>query len=541
MPKGDVKVLYGGKDVFSGICPAPYLFFEKEYIEYGSSWGSKYAFSIEGQITGKLGPAAFYDLENKKNQLISGFLQDNQPISITEDGVKIFDSDICLIDNISFEESKYYALLPFSISASCYDSGSFSQNYGVLNPVDSWDFSEEKDGTVSLTHTVSAAGFNTSGVAAVNNAKKWVSSRTGISNKIESLKIKNISGSCYVLDSVSEKIDRFNGAYSVDEKYKADLFSGMCGPGILRYSIDVSKNSEDGLTEVVVDGSVIGKNNIGLSNISALRNRVLNFDFFSDALASADKSTGSKALNSTPFSRRISENENSSEVSFSFSYDDNPIPPGMAKCVHKVTLSEDLIKNIIDIKLDAKILCDRGDISLRWDAVNDYYKKIFNGYSLASTAYALGGYSKGFPTIPVSESINFDKFNASISYAASWSDRYLPCSETLVSISETVSINPSIYIYTAQPSLQQNGVYNVQNIGCANRTSVSIAIDATARPDKTLAQLESCVFAELDRLKNIYVNGSNVFLDEKVETTDKNYKKISLNYTYSFDGGIIAF
>jgi hypothetical protein len=171
MPKGDVKVLYGGKDVFSGICPAPYLFFEKEYIEYGSSWGSKYAFSIEGQITGKLGPAAFYDLENKKNQLISGFLQDNQPISITEDGVKIFDSDICLIDNISFEESKYYALLPFSISASCYDSGSFSQNYGVLNPVDSWDFSEEKDGTVSLTHTVSAAGFNTSGVAAVNNAK----------------------------------------------------------------------------------------------------------------------------------------------------------------------------------------------------------------------------------------------------------------------------------------------------------------------------------------------------------------------------------
>jgi hypothetical protein len=538
---GDVKVLYNGVNVFSGICPSPFLFFEKEYIEYGSSWGSKYNFTIEGQITGRLGPQSYFDIEDKKNRLISGFLQDNLPLSIIEDGVNIFNSDICSVQSISFDESKYYALLPFSITASCYDSGSFADNYGVLNPTDSWDFSEEKDGTVSVTHSVSAAGFNSSGVKAINNAKKWVNSRTGVSNKVETFKIKNISGSCFVLDSISERIDRFNGSYSIEEKYKADLFSGMCGPGILRYSIDVSKNFEDGITQVNIDGSAIGKNQVGLPDLADLRNRVLSYNFFSDASEAADKTTGSKSLNAVPFSRKITENENASEVSFSFSYDDNPIPPGVAKCVYKATFSEDLIKNIIDVKLDAKITCDRGDISVRWDAVNDYYKKVFNPYSLAVANYTKAGYSKGFSDLPVSENINFDKFNAVISYSASWSDRYLPCSQTLVAISETVSITPSLYIYTAQPSLQQNGVYNIQNIGSATRTSVSISIDATARPDKTLADLKSCVYAELERLKSIYVKNVNLFTDEKTETVDKNYKKISLNYTYSFDGDVITF
>lgn len=538
---GDVKVLYNGVNVFSGICPSPFLFFEKEYIEYGSSWGSKYNFTIEGQITGRLGPQSYFDIEDKKNRLISGFLQDNLPLSIIEDGVNIFNSDICSVQSISFDESKYYALLPFSITASCYDSGSFADNYGVLNPTDSWDFSEEKDGTVSVTHSVSAAGFNSSGIKAINNAKKWVNSRTGVSNKIETFKIKNISGSCFVLDSISEKIDRFNGSYSIEEKYKADLFSGMCGPGILRYSIDVSKNFEDGITQVNIDGSAVGKNQVGLPNLVDLRNRVLGYDFFSDAAEAADKTTGSKSLNTVPFSRKITENENASEVSFSFSYDDNPIPPGVAKCVYKATFSEDLIKNIIDIKLDAKITCDRGDISVRWDAVNDYYKNVFNPYSLAVSNYAKAGYLKGFSDLPMSENINFDKFNAVISYSASWSDRYLPCSQTLVAISETVSITPSLYIYTAQPSLQQDGVYNIQNIGSATRTSVSISIDATARPDKTLADLKSCVYAEIERLKSIYVKNVNLFTDEKTETVDKNYKKISLNYTYSFDGNVITF
>jgi len=539
--QGNVKILYGGKDVFSGICPTPFLYFDKEYIEYGSNWGSKYNFSIEGQITGKLGPNAFYDLESKKNELILNFKKDNLPIKVTEDSSEIFLSDICSIDSISFDQSKYYAVLPFNIKASCYDSGSFGENYGVLEPQDSWDYSESEDGIVSLRHSVSAAGFNSSGVSAIANVKKWAETRTGISKKIDSLKIKNLSASDFVLESFSEQVDRFNGKYSIEEVYRGDLLSSnSTGGGILRYSADVSKNIDDGITKVVIDGSAAGKRNVGEADMALLRAKINAEDFFQYAADYASKSTGSNKLNSEPFSRTITENKDNSEITFSFSYDDNPVPPGQAKCVYKVDLSEDLIKNIVDVKLDAEILCDRGDASIRWTAVKNYYETKFNGYDIALKEYKRAGYAKSFNSTPRTESINYDEFNSKITYSASWSDRYMPYSDILTSITEQVKLTPSLKTYTVQPSLYSNAIHNVQDFGCASRSSVSISISATAKPDKTIEQLKNCVFAELSRLRNIYVKTTNMIVDQKTETVNEKYKKISISYSYSFDGTIVT-
>jgi hypothetical protein len=539
--QGNVKILYGGSDVFSGICPTPFLYFDKEYIEYGSNWGSKYNFSIEGQITGKLGPNSFYDLENKKNQLILNFKKDNLPIKVTEDSSQIFLSDICSIDSISFDQSKYYALLPFSIKASCYDSGTFSGNYGVLEPQDSWDYSESEDGTVSLRHSISAAGFNSSGVSAIANVKKWAATKTGIGKKIDSLKIKNLSGADFILESFSEQVDRFNGKYTIEEVYKGDLLSSnSAGGGILRYSADISKNIDDGITKVTIDGSVAGKKNIGEADMALLRAKINAEDFFQYAADYANKSTGSNKLNSTPFSRTITENKDNSEITFSLTYDDNPVPPGQAKCVYKVDLSENLIKNIVDVKLDAEILCDRGDASIRWTAVKNYYETKFNGYNLALKEYQRAGYTKNFNSTPRTESINYDEFNSKITYSAGWSDRYMPYSDILTSITEQVEVTPSLKTYTIQPSLYSNAVHNVQDFGCASRSSVSISINATAKPDKTIDQLKTCVFAELSRLRNIYVKMTNMIVDQKTETVNEKYKKMSISYSYSFDGTIVT-
>jgi hypothetical protein len=538
--KGDVKILYGNLDIFAGICPAPFVYFDKEYIENGQSWGSKYNLKLDGQITGKLDFNSFYDLEIKKGKLISGFIKDHLSFVIKEDKVTIFSSDICQIESISFDESKYFGVLPFSISASCYDSGSFGNHYGVMNPVDSWEYSESEDSMVSLKHSISAEGFNSSGISAIANVKKWASSRTGIAGKVSSLKIKDISGSDFVLDSFSEQVDRFNGKYSIQENYKADLLSSnSVGFGILRYTFDVNKNIDNGITSVSIEGSVIGKSNIGLADMSLLRAKLNAENFFDLAANCAMKSTGAIKLNSTPVSRSIAENINNSEITFSIKYDDNPIAPGKAKCIYKVELSENLIKKIVDIKLDAEIVCDRGDQSIRWAAVNDYYVKDFKAYNLSLIEYTRAGYTKKFSTTPKTESINFDEFNAKISYSASWSDRYMPYSDILSSISERVEITPSLNIYTIQPSLKFDAEHNVQDFSCASRTSVTISIDATCRPDKTMALLKGCVTNEMDRLKGIYVKYKNLFLDNISETTNDNLRKMSLSRTYSFDGLIV--
>lgn len=539
--QGQVKILYGGLDVFSGICPTPFMYFDKNYIDNSSVWGSKYDIKFEGQITGRIGPNSIYDLENKKNKLISGFRDDNLQLRVLEDGVNIFSSDICQIDSVSFGESKYYGLLPFNISASCYDSGSFGANYGVIDPQDSWDYSESEDGTLSLRHSVSAAGFNSSGVSAISNAKKWVATKTGINKRFSSLRFSSIPVSDYILESISEQVDRFNGRYSLEETYKADLLkTNSAGNGILRYAIDVSKNVDDGITDVSIQGSVVGKKNIGLADMALLRAKINAENFFQIAADAAKKSTQAAKLNDQPYTRSVTENQNASEVSFSINYDDNPVPPGVAKCVYKVELAENLIKNIVDIKIDAEILCERGDASIRWATVKSYYETKFNGYDLALKEYNRAGYSKSFSSTPKTESISFDEFNSKITYSASWSDKYMPYSDILVSISEKVTITPSLKIYTVQPSLQVNGVHNVQDFGCANRASVSISIDAICKPDKTMAQLETCVNAELTRLKNIYVGNTNLFADEKSETKNENMRKMFVSYSYSFDGNIVT-
>lgn len=539
--QGQVKILYGGQDVFSGICPTPFMYFDKNYIEHGSLWGSKYDIKFEGQIVGKLGPNSLYDLESKKDRLVSNFASDNLPIKIVEDGVEIFLSDICQIDSVSFGESKYYAILPFTISASCYDKNSFKSNYGVIDPVDSWVYSENEDGTLSLSHSVSAAGFNSAGESAIKNAKNWVATKTGISKRISSSRFLKAETSDFLLESISEQVDRFNGRYTVEEVYKADLLKeNNTGEGILRYTIDVSKDADRGITDVSIQGSVVGKKNIGLADMALLRSKLNATSFFQIAADAASKSTGASKLNDKPYTRSVTENQNESLISFQINYDDDPIAPGEAKCIYKVELSEDLIKKIVNASIDAEIVCDRGDASVRWGAVTAYYASNFNAYDLVLKEYKRAGYSKTLPNTPRSESINFDEFNNRIGYSASWSDKYMPYPDILSSISEKVTVNPSITVHTIQPSLYVNGVHNVQNFGCASRASVSISIEATCRPDKTVSAMKTCVLAELNRLKSIYVKGGNLFVDENVETVNENMRRMSVSYSCSFDGTIVS-
>lgn len=539
--QGQVKVLYGNSDVFSGVCPTPFVFFDKEYIETASDWGSKYNLKFEGQITGRLGPKSFYDLESKKDNLISRFKNDNLSIKIIEDSASIFESDICQIESLSFDESRYYGLLPFTISASCYDKNSFGANYGVTDPQDSWEYSENEDGTLSLRHSVSAAGFNTSGDSAIVNAKKWVATKTGINKKIDSVRFQSATASDFLLDSFSEQIDRFNGKYSIEEVYKADLLkSNNAGAGILRYSVDVSKQFERGITDVSIQGSVVGKKNVGLADMSILRSKMNAEDFFQIAANFGKSSTGTTKINNIPYSRSVTENQNKSEISFSLRFDDDPVAPGQAKCIYSVELSENLIKNIVEAKINAEIVCERGDSSIRWNAVKAYYETKFNGYDLTLKEYKRAGYSKSFNVTPRSESINFDEFNSKITYSATWSDRYMPYPDILTFISEKVTVTPSLQVYTVQPSLYVNGAHNVQDFGCAGRSSVSIAIEAICRPDKSINQLKTCVFAELSRLRGIYVKPSNLFVDEKSETVDEKMRKMSVSYSYSFDGAIVT-
>ena len=510
-----VKILYDGSDPFnSDETPTPFLSFDKEFIKYGyDEWGQKYNINLKGQLVGELGPTAMQSLEDLRDDILTSFRKDYKRISVLEDGVEVFGAENCCVESIDFDSSRYYGLMDYTINISAYD---FRNNIvggkGIIDPEESWDFSENEDGVISISHSISAAGTPIDGKAGFEIARDWVRSKDSLPPSLMStIRVKQIDAQSLLLDSMSEQVNRFQGTYSIVRNYLVDAFHGssVAGKGILRYTVDGSKDfsSEDQLVTVTIQGSVVGKSDTNPVDMGDLRDRMesLNFaDLASEVAVMVDPDC---SINRAPVSASISENPNDSEITFSYKFNDDENELDEAICDYSVNVSDNLIKNIIDLTINASIISNKGDKSKRWQLVLDYYNSKFNALSLAQAEYRKFGYSRNLNSIPVSETITFDEFNYKIDYTASWSDKYLPCPNVLSSITETVNFSPSIRVHVPKPSLLVNGEHNVQFFGCASRGTFSTEIQGVGKSDSTIDAVRSCVMGELSRIKSKYLSG----------------------------------
>ena len=106
--------------------------------------------------------------------------------------------------------------MPYSVSFTSYTDRSFSEFFGITNPVDNWSFDEQEGKITQATHNVSAVGVKVNATAALVNAKNFVDSRiTGFTNL--SLFQTGVTG---FLISKNESIDKKDDSYSVTETYK---------------------------------------------------------------------------------------------------------------------------------------------------------------------------------------------------------------------------------------------------------------------------------------------------------------------------------
>lgn len=163
--------------------PTPFISRSQTMLEYGNRWGQGTSFTLNGQINA----TGFSDLLNKQNILLSGFSRDFKSLNITEDGENVagFPASNCKINNISFDANKYVNILDYSIDINTYDETLFSGTFGVLNPSDQISFQESQDGTISVSHQVSAQGFPANNKSSIENAKDFVHSQTGWRNSID--------------------------------------------------------------------------------------------------------------------------------------------------------------------------------------------------------------------------------------------------------------------------------------------------------------------------------------------------------------------
>lgn len=443
-----VQILYQGQDPFSGISPVPEMTLENENLFFGGRWGNKKVIQLRGTITGIC--SSFESLISGQKALISGFSQDFGYLSVLDDGVEVFSADIAQIANISFPESPYIQILPYTITINSFDSGAFWQYFGVINPKREIQIDDKEDGTYTMVHTISAKGFNTSGTLnSLENAKAFVAQYTGLTQTGLAQYFSNCLNTGVnligCLTSRAENMNRFDGTYSVVENYRVDP-SGVI-LGLTRYVTDVNTSLQADFTTVNVKGDVTS---CLTGQISNLRNYYQSLDIYGIAEAAYFNALVLTGLNPIPIKSGIVEDYPSKRIDFQVTYN-NDFRPNVY-FDGDVSFSTDEIKKLTTVSMNGAIRARHGTVGDRFAQVVNFYTGT-NFYSYLSGLYSQQGFVyQLYPKFNVHEAA-FDANNGEIKIKLDTSDRDSDANFTL-------SLTPSVAKLV--PIALLNGSYQVQ-------------------------------------------------------------------------------
>jgi hypothetical protein len=471
---------YNNAPILSGQ-PTPLVRKESSFIRYGERWAAKSNITLKGQITG----CTFADLISNQTRLVQNLSKDFQSFEIIENGEVVYTKPYSIIRDIRFSDSSYSYILDYQVNLDCYEENLFSGVFGVLDPNDEWSFEETNDGLVNVTHSISARGFNTSsGISnALNNAKDFVLNRTGLSNIVTPYFTYTGVSFNPCLKSLSEKIDRFNGNYSVTETYVADKYFGL--DGVLRYTVNFECNQE-GLTRVSVQGNVDG---CGMySDISGIRTRYSLFDKYEAANEVYENTTNSGTLNPLYITSGITEDIYLKRLTFNISFDNSTGDSTYLDYGVNIQSGEN---GIITVGFDGQIK-GRGNAKERWQNVQGFYSGL-NPYEYAVQAYNdfSGAYELNLE--PISSGVTYNKFNSQIDVSATWNDSDTP--DGFTDFNYTLNYTPSLQKVSSTPLIDAcNKEYYVVDLGFASRASFSIDgngnIDCSNKPSLAVASVK---------------------------------------------------
>jgi len=545
-----VKINYNGSDAFSGLAPVPYVGREETPIFYSNRWCLVDKITLEGQITGQC--LDFEQLVERQNSLISRFsksfqnfeiLQSGDNSIVTESGIviitesgeilvsasspyfPIYQSPVTRVVSIDFPQNHYADRIPFSIELECYLSGLHSGVYGVIDPVNKFEFERDEEDVVTIVHTCSAKGINTSSSNSnsLTNAKNYVYSISGWDSQIAPLFI-SAPGSGIILDSVEEGVNRFDGSYTVTEKYRYDSLENAAR--ILRYRVDLNSGVEG--ISANINGSIEGGLN---SSISFLRAQYSSFDFYT---AANSLYTGIFAgeLNENPLDFNVVEDSFKNKIDFSINYDDSEYPD--LYLIDSTTINTD--KAGMDslsfrgrFKTRGNCHCDTPN---RWNLLKAYADS-FDLHAFCQAKWEQYGKTTTLMQVPTRISMGENERSCELTLNAEF--RELVGSEIsgLDYLKYTLSVSPAIPIYSKAPVICE-GQYSITDLGYDRRANFSIQGESRISECTSYATGLAAIKSEVNRLAGIYVTGIRKLLVKSNFTQNQqNERLVSFNCVWS--------
>lgn len=309
--------------------------------------------SLVGQITG----CSLSDLKTSKTSLIDGLSSGFKTLTV---GAASYPYAKPI--SVSFQDSNLVKSIPYNIDFEALEEKDFSQFYGIEDPIDVWEYSEEEGRRVAATHTVSARGVKTSATDSLQVAKSFVDGRL---NDFENLSIF-FSGDNVIKNSSSESINRASNSYSVVESYSlsqslsSDISGVIVRPSCrISYSNDSFSASVDGTIEGGITGAVVQTGYFSPENATAfLKDSVNRFKTEYENLLYGEILKGPQSYN-------YDVDTGANQISFSFDFRD-PTDFRTGEVIHDFSTSFSASKD--DGFVNASI---NGDV--KYDSTNDIF------------------------------------------------------------------------------------------------------------------------------------------------------------------------
>ncbi|MEY4342470.1 MAG: hypothetical protein RL736_263, partial [Pseudomonadota bacterium] len=248
-------------------------------------------------------------------------------------------------ESLSITNSDYLGA-EYSAEFLAYPDEWFKGTIGILDPVDSVKGTENKDGTISITRTISGRGISKSAGDGLDKVISWIKGlnpKTFPSTNFLTSSLK--SAGAPSPRRIQEVINRAEGSASVEVEFVFN--SGSRSTCLLVFTVDNNYDDRGGIESSTVSGSISGGVD---STIESVRSEFNGFTPFNYA-QSASKYT----LLPECIAKSIEENEAELTINFSFTYNSFPINQQINS---ESTIQYDFIRDIgtITIGGDASLV-----------------------------------------------------------------------------------------------------------------------------------------------------------------------------------------
>lgn len=497
--------------------PTPFITKNLEPISAGEKYGAAENITLRGTVIA----CSLEEFFQKQKEIIQVFLLDYKKLEIKEDSVTVFERDQVQISNISFPEDKYIGFVPFEVTLRCYPEDSFSDFFGVTEPIDQWNFQEEKGEILNISRTISAKGFVTgeSKESAILNAKNFVLNRKAIQNIRPAFICSPNYNPCLIEES--ETIDRFTGTYSITLTYKNDLYYNE--NGLLRYTVDIQESIE-GFDVVVISGDVEGCKDSDFQNVI---DRFKSFDYYSRAYEIYNKTTGKNFLNDEFLNSSISENRKNKKIAFSFTLDSDNNPRVFVRYTTAITDDD---RGFAQASIDGDIVA-RGNLKDRWEKMVAFFETI-DIFQLANKDFKdFLGQSRNLNPNFRSKNVGKNEYDAQINFSATYDDKNLDIPDELDSIEIEVNIEPARQAVISNFLLEKKE-YDVIDLGYATRRIMKISGTGIKKAEISEEASKTALKNYIDGRYLKYRFGTNEYREENsIEFNNDN--SFSFNFTWT--------